>query len=64
MINIRVRACIKCKEYIEIDNADAAIQDLLHEFEGQHRSHALVTCDHDEVPDYKKVVPKFLETLM
>jgi len=64
VINIRVRACIKCKEYVEIGTADAEIQNLLHEFEGQHRSHALVTCDLDEVSDYKEVVPRLLEALM
>jgi len=64
VVNIRVRACINCKEYVEIDTDDITVQNLLLEFEGQHRGHALVTCNHDELSDYKKVVPRLLEATM
>lgn len=64
MVCIKVRACINCKAFVEVDTGDITIQNLLQEFEGQHRSHALITCDLDEVPDYEKFVPMLLEALM
>ena len=64
MLNIRVRACINCKVFVEVETNDASIQDLLQEFEGQHRGHALITCELEDVPDYEKVVPTLLEALM
>ena len=46
---MRARACIKCRQYVEVDPVDPVNQNLIKTFEGQHRGHTLITLDIDEV---------------
>jgi len=46
---IRVRACIKCREYVAIHPNDPTNQNLIKTFEGKHRGHTLITLDIEEV---------------
>ncbi len=48
---IRVRACIKCKEYVAIHPNDPQNQVKIHEFERRHHLHTLITVNLDEVKD-------------
>ncbi|MBN1803290.1 MAG: hypothetical protein JW891_17395 [Candidatus Lokiarchaeota archaeon] len=64
MIYIRVRACLKCREYVEIEVDDISTKNRIYMFEGQHRGHALITCDLSEVESYTKVTPQLLEAPM
>ena len=57
---IRVKACLSCKKYVEIDVDDINKKNMIYVFEGEHRGHALVTCDLGEVDSYKKVEPRLL----
>lgn len=51
MKTIRVRACIKCKEYVVIHPNNPINQNQIAIFEKNHRQHTLVTVDLDEVKD-------------
>lgn len=37
---------------------------MIYVFEGEHRGHALVTCDLDEIESYTEVKPQLLESPM
>lgn len=49
MEDTRVRACIKCKSYIILFPNDPENQNLLKNFEKNHKSHILITVDIAEV---------------
>ncbi len=49
MLTIRVRACIKCREYIIIYPNNPVNQVHIRKFETNHTSHTLVTLDINEV---------------
>ena len=49
MIGIRVRACIKCRQYVIIRPSDPQNQVLIKTFESNHRGHTVITVDLDEV---------------
>ena len=51
VINIRVRACVKCREYEVIHPSDPTNQNLLRLFDLKHRGHTVVTLDREEVKD-------------
>ncbi|MFX1274554.1 MAG: hypothetical protein ACFFBP_10665 [Promethearchaeota archaeon] len=54
---------MRCKEYVEVDVDDIDVKNMIYVFEGNHRGHALITCDLDEVESYKKVVPQLLHAM-
>ena len=54
MIKIRVRACIRCREYVKIQPDDPKNQELIKSFEGRHIGHTLITLELDEVKDQYK----------
>lgn len=49
MVQIRVRACMKCREYAAIHPENSANQGVIKLFEGKHRGHTIVTLDFNEV---------------
>lgn len=49
MLTIRVRACIKCREYIIIYPNNPVNQVHIRKFEKNHPGHTLVTLDINEV---------------
>ena len=49
MVQIRVRACMKCREYGIIQPENPANQEVIKVFEGKHRGHTVVTLDFNEV---------------
>ena len=49
MVQIRVRACMKCREYAIIHPEDHTYQEVIKVFEGKHRGHTVVTLDFNEV---------------
>ena len=49
MINIRARACVKCREYALIHPNDPNNLNLLKIFDVKHKGHTVVTLDIDEV---------------
>lgn len=52
----KVRACIKCKEYIPIYPNNSINQKNLKEFDVHHHQHTVIIISHDEVKDlYKRV---------
>jgi len=56
VLTTRVRACIKCREYIIIHPNDPASQVHVKKFELNHTAHTLVTVDINEVKkQYKSV---------
>ena len=46
---IRVRACIKCKEYVPIHPSNVQNNMMLKEFEAKHSGHTIVTLELNEV---------------
>lgn len=48
-MSVRVRACIKCKEYIVIHAGNPINQVEIKKFEKVHLSHTIVTVDLNEV---------------
>jgi len=48
-LNIRARACIRCKEYLVIHPNNPTNQKMIKEFGKKHLDHAVVTLDLDEV---------------
>jgi len=49
---IRVRACMQCKEYVEINPGDPESQKLIYFFEKKHRTHDfLITKDLEDVKE-------------
>ena len=56
MLTTRVRACVKCREYIIIHPNDPISQVNVKKFELIHTAHTLVTLDINEVKkQYKSV---------
>ncbi len=56
MLTTRVRACVKCREYIIIHPNDPANQAHVKKFDLIHTGHTLVTLDINEVKkQYKSV---------
>ena len=51
MIKIRVRACVKCREYEVVHPNDLTNQNLLKLFDLKHKGHTVVTLERDEVKD-------------
>ena len=49
MFLIRVRACMRCREYSIIHPENPANQEIIKNFEGKHRGHTIVTLDYNEV---------------
>jgi len=59
----RVRACIKCKEYVVIKPNDPSNINLLKEFEKLHRLHMVITINNDEINgEYKEMEFQSSET--
>ncbi len=59
---IMVRACHRCKEYVQIDSADPNNQILIKIFEGNHIGHTIVSVSLSEVKEsYKDVGRKLME---
>jgi len=54
VLKIRARACIKCREYVNIYPNDPENQNLIKIFETNHLGHTLITLDLDEVKDQYK----------
>ena len=54
MLRIRARACIKCREYVNIHPNDPENQNLIKLFELNHKGHTLITLDLNEVKDQYK----------
>lgn len=48
---MRVRACIKCKEYVAIHPNNPVNQNIIGAFERAHHLHTLITVNLDEVKD-------------
>ena len=48
-MSVRVRACIKCKEYLVIHTGNAINQVEIKKFEKVHLSHTIMTVDLNEV---------------
>lgn len=46
---MRVRACVKCKQYARIFTNNPINQEMLKEFERKHSEHTVVTIDLSEV---------------
>jgi len=49
VIYLRVRACIKCKEYLPIHPSNVQSNFMLKEFEKKHSGHTVVTLELNEV---------------
>ena len=54
MLTTRVRACVKCKEYIIIHPNNPVNQVHIRKFEKDHTGHTLVTLDISEVKNQYK----------
>ena len=52
---MRVRACIKCKEYMAIHPNNPLNQNKIREFERRHHLHTLITVNLDEVKDQYQI---------
>ena len=50
-MSVRVRACIRCKEYIVIHPSNHINQVEIKKFEKVHLSHTIMTVDLNEVKD-------------
>ena len=48
-LRVRVRVCLKCKEYVSIDPVDPLNQLIVKEFENSHKCHMLSTLDFSEI---------------
>lgn len=48
---MRVRACIRCKEYVIIHPNNPLNQNKIHQFEKRHHLHTLITVNLDEVKE-------------
>jgi len=55
---IIVRACHKCREYVQINPADPNNQRLIRIFESDHAGHPIVSVALSEVKDYYENVGK------
>ena len=52
---MRVRACIKCKEYVVIHPNNPLNQTKINQFEKRHHLHTLITVNLDEVKDIYQI---------
>jgi len=58
VLRIRARACLGCREYVIVEPTDPKNQELIKIFDGNHRGHALITLDLDEVKgQFKEINP-------
>jgi len=56
VVNIRARACIRCRQYIIIHPDNPENLNLINLFDRNHKGHNLVTLDLDEVKgSYKNI---------
>jgi len=51
VIFIRVRACIKCKQYVPIHPGNRKNKKLVNKFEDNHQGHSVVTLELEEIKE-------------
>lgn len=62
MINLRARACTKCKEYVVVHPNNLISQTIVNKFDGFHKGHPLITIDLNEVKEkYENYIPIVIE---
>ena len=62
MLNLRARACTKCKEYVVIHPNNPLSQIIVNNFDEFHKGHPLITIDLKEVKEkYENYAPIVIE---